>query len=139
CASVRARPDDGAVRGPACDFPRRARAGDGSATGLVRAAEGGSEVGEELLGKLPGGAVDEPASKLGDLAANLRVDVVTEPRCAAVGIGQSHVGPALGEASDTALALAKNAVAIPHIHVGQVDRPFQAGPDGPDFHLDGGL
>src|SRR5262249_40100663 len=138
-AGVRARAHERAVRGPPDHLSRRSGAGNGAATNLAHAAERSRKVSEELLGKFAGAAVDEPAPELGDLATDLRVDVVIEPRCSALGIRQPHVGSALGEAGDAALALAGDAVAVRRIDVGEVDLAFETCAHRPDFHLDGGL
>src|SRR5262245_39648656 len=57
------------------------------------------KLGEELVGKLARRAIDEPLADLGELAADLGLDVVAQERAAVLGL-QLHGGAALGEARD---------------------------------------
>src|SRR5262249_60942027 len=63
-----------------------------------------------------GGGVEGGLAELSELAADLRLDVVGEQR-AAIPVGQRHLGIALGEAGDTPLALAGDAVAVGRVEV----------------------
>src|SRR5262245_9197561 len=65
------------------------------------------EIGEELVGQFLGGTVDQALAELGELAADLRLDVVAQER-AAVLVGERHGGAAFGEAGNPALALARD-------------------------------
>src|SRR5262245_65245544 len=55
------------------------------------------ELGEEIVGRLLGRAVDQALSELGVLAADLRLHVIGQ-KCAAVLVGERHFGTAFGEA-----------------------------------------
>src|SRR5216683_406184 len=59
-----------------------------------------SEFLKEFRRELLGRGIDQPAAKLGKLAADLRLDVIVQYRCAAV-LLQPHRGAALGKSSDT--------------------------------------
>ena len=82
--------------------------------------------------------VDQPRAELGDLAADLRLHVVGQQGDGAV-IGQRHLGAALGEAGDAALALAADAVAVRRIDVGQLHLPVKRAEIGPILHRGGRL
>src|SRR5215471_10082000 len=60
------------------------------------------EIREELIGQFLGRAADQTLTKLRELAADLRFDVIRKQR-AAVLLGKSHGCTALGEARDSAL------------------------------------
>ena len=77
--------------------------GGGTAAGTGGATCGAEPV-EERVRHLLGGGVDQPGAELGDLAADLGVDLVAQQGGGAV-VGQLHLGAALGEAGDAALAL----------------------------------
>src|SRR5690606_18697415 len=62
------------------------------------AADGFCEFREKGVCVFLGDAVDEARAKLGDLAANVGLDVVDEARAAILGRFQANGGPALGEA-----------------------------------------
>src|ERR1043165_5557182 len=79
-----------------------------------RARDRAGELREEIVRHLLGGAGDQPLAELGELAADLRLDIVGEQR-AAVLVGELHHGAALGEAGDAALALARDPVAVGRI------------------------
>src|SRR6185437_5055563 len=72
------------------------------------------EIGEELVGQFLGRAVDQALTELGQLAADLRLDVVAQKR-AAVLVGERHGRTALGKAGDATLALARDLVAVRRI------------------------
>src|SRR5262245_13322255 len=93
------------------------------------------ELGEEIVGRLLGRTVDQALPELGELAADLRLHVIGEQR-AAVLVGERHLGAALGEARDTALAFAGDAVAVGRIEIGEAHLALPARLDRPD--LDGG-
>src|SRR5258707_14869703 len=63
------------------------------------------EIGEKFIGQFLGRSVDQPLAELGQLAADLSLDIVGQ-QSAAVLFSQCHRRPTLGEAGDTALALA---------------------------------
>src|SRR6266436_6156631 len=90
------------------------------------------EIGEELVGQFLGRAVDQALPELGQLAANLGLDVVAQQR-AAILLGQPHRGAALGEAGDAALALARDLVAVGRIEIAQRDLALEAGGDRADL------
>ena len=64
--------------------------------GRRRAADHGGELAEELVGQLARRAVDQARADLGDLAADLGIDIVVEDGRAAV-VAQGDDGAALGE------------------------------------------
>ena len=111
-----------------------------SATAPGAAAGGASDVGgeggEELVGHLLGGGIDQAGADLGELAADLGLGGVGEQRPVAVG-GERHVGAALGEAGDAALALAGDGVAVGRIDVGERDVAVEGRLDRADLGLDG--
>src|SRR5215470_5348153 len=72
---------------------------------------GFGEIGEEFVGQFLGRTVDQALAELRQLAADLGLDVIAEQR-AAILVGQPHGGAALGEAGDTALAFARDLVAV---------------------------
>src|SRR6185437_2597464 len=92
------------------------------------------EIGEELVGQFLGRTVDQALAELGQLAADLRLDVVTQKR-AAVLVGERHGGAALGEACNPALALAGDLVAVRRIEIAQGDLAPEARRHRPDLHL----
>ena len=102
----------------------------------VLAADLVGEGGEELVGHLLGGGVDQAGADLGELAADLGLGGVGEQRHAVV-VGQRHVGAALGEAGDAALAFAADGVAIGRIEIGQRDVALEGRRDRADLGLDG--
>ena len=61
---------------------------------------------EKLAGELLRGRGDQPAAELGDLAADIGLGRIFEHGRVRPVLGQRHVGAALGEAGDAALALA---------------------------------
>src|SRR5262245_2748700 len=93
------------------------------------------EFGEEIVGCLLGRTVDQALPELGELAADLRLHVIGKER-AAVLVGERHFGAALGEACDTALAFARDAVAVGRIEIGEPHLALPARLDRTD--LDGG-
>src|SRR5665213_3834634 len=81
---------------------------------------------EKLVGQFLGRTVDQPLAELGELAADLGLDIVGQQR-AAVLVGQRHRGAALGEAGDTALALARDLVAVGRVEIAQRNLALEAG------------
>src|SRR4051794_5526068 len=72
-----------------------------------------AEIGEEIVGGFLGGAVDQTLAELGELAADLRLDVVGEQSAAAAfQVGELDRGAPLGESGDPPLAFAGNLVAV---------------------------
>src|SRR6267378_6345424 len=92
------------------------------------------EIRKKLIGQFLGRTVDQPLPELGELAADLRLDIVSQER-AAILVGQSHRRAALGEAGDTALAFARYLVAIGWIEIAQRHPPLEPGRHRPDLHL----
>ena len=84
----------------------------------------------KIVGDLLGDAIDQPLAELGELAADLRLDIVGEQR-AAVFFRQRDRGAALGEAGDAALAIAGNPVAIGRIEIGRFTLPLKRALTGP--------
>src|ERR1700754_1789428 len=91
------------------------------------------EVGEEFVGQFLGRSVDQALAELGQLAADLRLDIITQER-AAVLVGERHGGAALGEAGDAPLAFARDLVAIGRIEITQGDLALEARRHRPDLH-----
>src|SRR5476651_2497141 len=102
--------------------------GDGSS---ARCNHGGKIL-EKIVGNLLGRPVYKALAELGELAADLGLDIVGEQR-AAVLFGQRDRGAALGKAGHAAIALAGNPVAIGRIEVGQIDLAFKARLDRADL------
>src|SRR5438105_13247301 len=92
------------------------------------------EIGEELVGQFLGRAVDQALAELGELAADLGLDVIAQQGTAIL-FGERHGGAALGKAGDAALAFARDLVAIGWIEVAQIDLALEAGGDRPDLHF----
>ena len=65
---------------------------------------------EKLPGQLLRGRCDQPAAELGDLAADIGLGRIFEHRRVRPVLGQRHVGAALGETGDAALAFARDRV-----------------------------
>src|SRR5262249_2761064 len=87
---------------------------------------------EKVVRHLLGSAGDQPLAELGELAADLRLDIAGEQR-AAVLVGKLHRSAALGEAGDAALALAGNPVAVGWVEVGELYLALPLGLDGADL------
>src|SRR6202012_2534966 len=107
---------DEATSGASC-FSERcgASSGDGAFApphheGYQLALHRPGEIGKELVGQFLGRAVDQALAELGQLAADLRLDVVGQQR-AAILVGERHRCAALGEAGNAALALTRDLVA----------------------------
>src|ERR1700682_2135866 len=92
------------------------------------------EIREKLIGQFLGRTVDQPLAELGELAADLSLDVVGQ-QSAALLFSQCHRRATLGEAGDTALALAGNLVTIRRVEIAQRDPALEAGRHRPDLHL----
>src|SRR5215813_11173929 len=99
---------------------------------------GGGEALEEIVRRLLGRAVDQALAELGQLAADLRLDVVGEQRTAIL-VGQRHLGIALGEAGHTALAFAGDAVAAGRIEVEEPHLSLPTRLDRADLEAGDGL
>ena len=114
--------------------PTGPSASAGAIDGLcTTAAAGGAtrpEPVEEHVRHLLAGGVDQAGAELGDLAADLGIDDVGQQGARAV-IGRLHIGAALGEAGDAALALAGDTVGVGRIEVGQLNLAVEAGGMGP--------
>src|SRR5260370_39524995 len=76
------------------------------------------EIGEKLVGQFLGRAVDQPLTELGQLAADLCLDIVTQKRPAIL-LGQPHRRAALGDTGNPALALARDLVPVGRIGIAQ--------------------
>src|ERR1035437_4456170 len=85
----------------------------------------GGKILEKVVGDLLGRTVDQALAELGELAADLRLDIVGE-QGAAVLFGQRDRGAALGEAGDPTVALARNLVTVGRVEIGQVHLAFEA-------------
>src|SRR6266566_2103188 len=92
------------------------------------------KIGKELIGQLFGGPVDQALAELGELAADLGLDIISEKR-AAILVGQSDRSAALGKAGDAALALARDLVAVWRIEIAQRDLALEARRHRPDLHF----
>ena len=79
------------------------------------------------------GSVDQPCAELGNFAADLGVDLVTQ-QGGGTGVLQVNLGAALGEACDAALALAADRVPVRRVDVGQVHRTAEPRRDRADLH-----
>lgn len=91
-----------------------------------------SETFEEKAGHLFCGGVDQPAAELRKFAADLRGHIIVEDGVIAV-LFQPHNGASLGEARDSALAFACDAIAVRRIEVRQCDSALKLGGDGADL------
>src|SRR5262249_14260280 len=104
-----------------------------SGAGCGAARDDLRELAEELVGHLLGGAFDQARADLRELAADGGGGGVGEN---GVGTGlvrlQAHVGAALREAGDAALALAGDLVAVGRIEIGERDLAGEAGLDRAD-------
>src|ERR1700745_2445695 len=89
---------------------------------------------KKLVGQFLGRSVDQPLTELGQLAADLRLDVVSEQR-AAILFGQGHRCAALGEPCDSALPFPRDLVAIRRIEIAQRAPALEASRYRPDLHL----
>src|SRR5690606_4191845 len=85
------------------------------------AADRLGEFGEEGVGILLGGAVDEARTKLGDLAPHISLDSVDQARATVFSGFEAHRSPADRAASDAAFALAADFVAVRSVDVAQSD------------------
>src|SRR5258705_1600563 len=94
------------------------------------------EIGKKFVGQFLGRPVDQALAELRQLAADLRLDVVTEQR-AAVLFGKRHRRAALGESGDAALAFARDLVAVPRVEIAQRDLALEARRHRPDLHFGG--
>src|SRR4051794_31898089 len=92
------------------------------------------EIREKFVGKFLGRTVDQTLPELGELAADLRLHIVSQ-QSAAVLFGQRHRRATLGEAGDTALAFARNLIAIRRIEIAQRNPALEAGRHRSDLHL----
>src|SRR4051794_19376229 len=106
--------------------PRRVKAAKtggarGGSAGCGRAlarAHRGDKAGEEVVGHLACGAVDEPRADLRQLAADLTLDAIAQHGLSALFV-ERYLGAALGEAGDPALALAGDRIAVWRVEIGQ--------------------
>src|SRR5438034_5170870 len=95
------------------------------------------EIGEKFIGQFLGRTIDQALPELRQLAADLRLDIVSQ-QSAVVLFGQRHGRTTLGEARDTALAFAGYLVAIRRVEIAQRDPALEAGRHRPDLHLGDG-
>src|ERR1700720_1890449 len=95
------------------------------APGLRRERKLRGEFREELVGELLGGAVDEALAELGELAADLGLDVVGQER-AAILVGERDRRAALGETGNAAVAFARDAIAVGRVEIGEANFAFEA-------------
>src|SRR4051794_34241631 len=100
---------------------------------LVR--DDGRELAEEVVGHLPGRALDQPRADLGQLAADVSLGGVAQDRVGAI-LGQIHLGAALGETGSTALAFARDTVADGRIEIVQGDLAGERGTNRSDLGPD---
>jgi hypothetical protein len=80
-----------------------------------------AECGKELAGEFLRGGIDQPLAELRELAADLRVDLVMQDRDLRTFGFQTHRRAALGKSCDAAGSLARDAIAVRRIEVGQRD------------------
>src|SRR5258708_21679414 len=92
------------------------------------------EIRKKFVGQFLGCTVDQPLPELGELATDLRLDIVGQQRTAVL-LGQPHRRAALGEAGDTALAFTRYLVAVGRIEIAQRHAPLEPGRHQPDLHL----
>src|SRR5260370_29241568 len=84
------------------------------------------EIREKFIGQFLGRTVDQPLTELGELAADLRLDVVGQ-QSAAVLFGQCHRRATLGEACNAPLAFAGNLVAVRRVEIAEGNPALEAG------------
>src|SRR3981189_762669 len=92
------------------------------------------EIRKKLIGQFLGRTVDQPLPELGELAADLRLDIIGQQRTAIL-VGQSYRRATLGEPGDAALALARYLVAIGRIEITERDPALEAGRHRSDLHF----
>src|SRR6056297_3210740 len=96
------------------------------------------EIVKKLRGQFSCRGVDQPAAEPCQLAADLRLGDVAELR--ALGhLLEAHIRAALGEAGDTALALAADGIAFRRVDVLELHRALEGRLHGADLLLDHGL
>src|ERR1700687_4342735 len=78
------------------------------------------EIRKKLVGQFLWRTIDHPLPELGELAADLRLDIIGQQRTAIL-VGQSYRRTALGEPGDAALALTRYLVAIGRIEITERD------------------
>src|ERR1700688_327983 len=119
---------------------RDSKAGNGSNSGDQRSTgrHGRGKILEKIVSDLLGRTIHQALAELGELAADLRLDIIGEQR-AAILFGQLDRSAALGEAGNAAVALTGNPVAIGRIEVGQVDLALKARLDRADLGNGDGL
>ena len=96
------------------------------------------ELDEEIIGGLLRRAVDKTLPELSELAADLRLHVISEKR-AAILVGERDLGAAFGKAGNAALAFAGNAIAVGWIKVGETHLTLPARLDRSHFDRGDGL
>ena len=119
------------------DFARRSWQGPEDQGPQGSTLHGLGEIGEKFIGQFLGRAVDQALSKLGQLAADLRLDIVAQ-KGAAILLGQPDGGAAFGETGNATLAFARDLVAVGRIEIAQHDLALEAGGNRSDLHLGGG-
>src|SRR6187401_2217086 len=81
--------------------------------------DGRGKILEKIVSYFFGGTVDQALAELGQLASDLRLDIVRQKR-AAVFFGERHSRAALCKAGNTSIAFAGNLVAVGWIEVGEL-------------------
>src|SRR6185437_15483550 len=76
------------------------------------------KVREKLVGQLLGRAVDQPLPELGQLAADLGLDIIGQKRTAIL-FRQRHGSAPLGKTGHAALAFARDLVAVRRIEIAE--------------------
>src|SRR3569833_1760300 len=92
------------------------------------------EVREKFVRELLGGTVDQALAELGELAADLGLDIVGQQRAAILVAERDH-GAALGETGNAALAFARDLVAVRRIEIAQGHLALEARRHRADLHL----
>ena len=101
----------------------------------LRRRELGRQLLEEVSGVLLRGRVDEARAELGELAADLGVDLIGEDRRVLAVLSELHVGLALGESGDAALPLALDGIAFGRDRVHDLHVGIERRLDGPHLGL----
>src|SRR5215472_7235868 len=86
--------------------------------GRLLGGDRGDEPGEEVFRHLTGDRVDQARADLRQLAADMGLHGIVQPRSAAV-LGEVDLGAALGKAGDAAAPLARDRVALRRVEIRQ--------------------
>src|SRR6185437_3261560 len=84
----------------------------------------GGEILEKIVSDLLGRAIDQTLTELGELAADLRLDVVSKQRTAIL-FRQRDGRPAFGKAGNPAVALARYLIAVGRVEIGEMNLAFE--------------